>query len=324
MSLLYNPEKFYLANKIIFESDSDKLIQNEGYIFIDSWNDYLNGKYLEFDEKFGYTSINSFSKSILNISYKITNYQNYYYNKAILAIHIHAFYEEIFELILNKLKLITIKYDLFISTTSEEKKSFIEHLLNKNNYYNYKIRIFENKGRDIYPFLTQMKSYIRNYKYICHLHTKKSLHNQNLGSNWSQYIYKNLIGDEEVILEIINEFENEEKLGIIFPEVYYEIIKGIKGFENINFALHKNNKKAMNFLLKKIFHRYKIGERIVFPVGNMFWAKTKAIYQIFQIKIIYPDELGQVNDTIMHAIERIWLYLVKLNGFYYKTTFKYY
>ena len=61
-----------------------------------------------------------------------------------------------------------------------------------------------------------------------------------------------------------------------------------------------------------------------FPAGNMFWAKIQAIYQIFNIKILYPKELNQTNDTIMHGIERIWLYLVKLNGYYYKTIFKHY
>jgi len=52
----------------------------------------------------------------------------------------------------------------------------------------------------------------------------------------------------------------------------------------------------------------------------MFWAKTNAIYQIFRLRIKYPEELGgQPYETIMYAIGRIWLYLVKSNGFYYKT-----
>ena len=80
----------------------------------------------------------------------------------------------------------------------------------------------------------------------------------------------------------------------------------------------------MNFILKQIFQKFKIGERLIFPAGNMFWAKTKAIYQIFKIKLKYSKESNQKNDSIMHAIERIWLYLVKLNGYYYKTTFKHY
>ena len=56
----------------------------------------------------------------------------------------------------------------------------------------------------------------------------------------------------------------------------------------------------------------------------MFWAKISSIYQIFEINIDdkVPDETGQVDCTIMHGIERIWLYLVKINGFYYQKVFK--
>ena len=81
----------------------------------------------------------------------------------------------------------------------------------------------------------------------------------------------------------------------------------------------------MNFTLKRIFHKNQVaGNKIVFPLGDMFWAKSKAIYQIFNVKLKFPEELGQTNETIMHAIERLLLYLVKLNWYLYKTTLKHY
>ena len=80
----------------------------------------------------------------------------------------------------------------------------------------------------------------------------------------------------------------------------------------------------MNLILGRIFGNYEVGKKLAFPAGNMFWAKTKAIYQIFNVRLRYPKELNQTNETIMHGIERIWLYLVKLNGYYYKTIFKHY
>ena len=86
-----------------------------------------------------------------------------------------------------------------------------------------------------------MKKKIKNYKYICHIHTKKSLHKLLLGPNWREYIYDNLIGSREIISEILNDFEKNEKLGFIFPEAYYDIIKGIFDFDNSNFALHIYN-----------------------------------------------------------------------------------
>ena len=92
--------------------------------------------------------------------------------------------------------------------------------------------------------------------------------------------------------------------------------------------LNKLNKESMKYLFNKLFNRYRmrIGGKIEFPMGNMFWAKVNAIFQIFnedyQNKL--PQESGQKDGTIMHAIERIWLYLIKLNGYYYKKIFKHF
>ena len=320
----YTPEKFYIQSNIIFQSQQKLYKKNKGFIFIDSWNDFLNGNYLEFDEKFGYSSINSFTKSLLNLSYCNNSFRFSYNYKTTIAIQIHVFYKKQFTKIIKRLNLIPIKYDLFISTTSTEKKSYIEKCLSNSNHNNYEIKIYENKGRDIYPFITQMRNHFKYYKYICHLHTKESKHKKNLGSKWGEYLYKNLIGSREIISNIIDNFENNEKLGFIFPESYYEIIKGVKDFENMQLSLHANNKQYMNFILSRVFHKYKIGDKLIFPIGNMFWSKIKAIFQVFKLKLNYPDESGQLNFSIMHAIERIWLYFVKLNGYYYKCIFKYY
>ena len=42
----------------------------------------------------------------------------------------------------------------------------------------------------------------------------------------------------------------------------------------------------------------------IFFVGNMFLAITKTIYQLFKIRLKYPEELGQTKKTIMHAIKK--------------------
>ena len=320
----YTPEKFYIENKIIFNWVKKNYFKNERFIFINSWNDYKNGNYLEYDKKYGYASLNSFSKSIFNISFQKNEYILNFRDKTMVAIHIHAYYEDLLSTIIKRLNKMPTKYDLYISTISKDKKDSIEKCLQKSNANKYEIKIYENKGRDVYPFISQMKSHYKNYKYICHLHTKKSAHKANLGSNWSEYLYNNLIGNKKTMLDILYDFEQYDKLGFVFPESYYEIINGYSKFHNLNFFLHTKNKNNINFLLKKIFHKFKAGDKLVFPVGNMFWAKTESIYQIFNIRLKFPKELGQTNETIMHAIERIWLYLVKLNGYYYKTTVKYY
>ena len=90
-----------------------------------------------------------------------------------IAIHIHAYYEDLLSTIIKRLNRMPIKYDLYISTISKDKKASIEKYLQKSNHNKYEIKIYENKGRDVYPFISQMKSHYKNYKYICDLYTKK-------------------------------------------------------------------------------------------------------------------------------------------------------
>ena len=108
---------------------------------------------------------------------------------------------------------------------------------------NYEIKIVENRGRDILPFINQMKFKIKKYKYICHIHTKKSSHDSDLRFNWRNYLYQNLLGSKDIISEILTDFENYKALGFILPEVYYDIIKDIDNYDSIDFPLHKPNKK---------------------------------------------------------------------------------
>ena len=225
-------------------------------------------------------------------------------------------FKDLLNEIINKTNNIPVIFDLYISTDTKQKKELIQKYIDTyskaNNVY---IKIFENKGRDILPFLLQMRKVINKYKYICHLHSKKSKHMPNTGKKWRIYLFNNLLGTTKIISEILSDFESNDKLGIIFPENYYRVLKPTM------FVLPKD-KERMKYLFSKIFPRYKFSDKYFdFPAGDMFWARTEAIYQIFKIDLRYdiPDEEGPKN--ILYAIERFWLFIVKINGYYYK---KYY
>jgi len=70
----YSPEKFYMINKIIVEWTKQNYNKENRFIFINAWNEWGEGSYLEPDDKFGYASINSLSKALFNLSYVKINY----------------------------------------------------------------------------------------------------------------------------------------------------------------------------------------------------------------------------------------------------------
>ena len=315
----YSPEQFYLINKIIIDWTKKHYDKENRFFFINSWNNWYEGSYLEPDQKYGYASINSLSKAIFNFTYVELHNFGGLINKNKIALHVHLFYENLIIDIIKITNEIPAKFDLFISVCSKRVKEIVEQYINKNSKANFiDIQIYSNKGRDALPFLIQMRKVIHKYKYICHIHSKKSLHTK-FGDEWRNYLYFNLLGNRQIISEILSDFEKYDKLGLIFAEPFYKILTSIgKTIIDINI-------KYMNCIIKKISHKYRVSQNYFdFPEGNMFWAKVEAIYQIFKMNIEkrVNKENGMLDLTLMHGIERIWTYLAKLNGFVYKKIFK--
>ena len=315
----YSPEQFYFINKMIIKWTQKQYNKENRIIFINAWNEWGEGTYLEPDEKYGYASINSLSKALFNISY--INRYNIINLKEItkIVLQVHIIYDYLINEIINITNNIPVKFDLFISFNSKKLKENFEKFIKNNSKANkIQIKILPNKERDIFPFIIQIKKVIRKYKYVCHIHTKKLNHIE-FGENLRTYLYHNLLGNNKIISEILTEFENYENLGLIFPEPYYKVLHeiGQKKFDS--------NFKYMNYIIKKIFHDIHISENYFdFPEENMFWARINAIYQIFEINIEkkFYNEKRKLDSIIMYNIERIWLFLVKLNGYYYKKIFK--
>ena len=316
----YSPEKFYFLNKIIF--DWTKIYHNKEnqFILIDNFNN------LKKDNILGYANINSFSKALYNLPFILdinNSFNIFQLEKEVLTlIQVHIYYIDLLSEIIDKTNNIPVPFDLYITTDTKEKKNYIENNLNADSKANkFQILIIQNKGRDVIPCLIQLKDIIKKYKYLCHIHTKKRLIDGEIGRYWQHYLYENLLGNKFIISSILSDFENHRELGFIFPENYYVYIRCAYDYKYLNWY-HIN--RIFDILFPNL--NLRAGNILNFPVGNMFWARIHAIYQIFDERIIklVPEEKGQNDGTILHAIERFWLYLVKLNGFNYKTILYYY
>ena len=305
---------------LIIEYNIRKYESRNRFIFINIWDELYKCILLEPNKKYGFAFLNSLSKALFNLPY-IVDYNLYYLQQSTkIAIQAHVYYETLISEIILKTNNIPVYFDLFISTDTEFKKRYIyNYIINNTKAKKFEIQIMNNKGRDVLPLLIQLKNQIKKYKYFCHLHTKQSKH-INFGDEWRNYLFNNLIGNKEIISEILTDFENNKYLGIIFPEIYYKV------FETFGKNILGANKDYMNLILQKLAPYLRVStNNLDFPMGNMFWAKINSVYQIFLFNFneLIPNENKQLDGTLMHGIERIWLYLTKYNGYYYKKIFKY-
>ena len=304
----YSPEKFYLFNKNIIDWTIKHYNKDLRFIFINAWNEWGEGTYLEPDDKYGYASINSLSKAIFNISYS-EQCTTIGFDRIAVLIKISE--ENSIKEIINKISNIPYLYDLIIIICKNEIKKYIS--LNSNIYF-FGFNYFLNNNNDnLLDFLFKNKD--KKYKYICNINSNK-YKNINYYEEWKNYILNNLLGNTQIISEIITDFEKNIKLGMIFPERYYKTLEEFG--DNINDLEFKYVTKFLN----KIFPNIRINQTVIdFPEGNMFWAKISSIYPIYNLyrKILLTKTTFLI---LQDCLEKLWVYLVKLNGFEYKTIFK--
>ena len=102
----------------------------------------------------------------------------------------------------------------------------------------------------------------------------------------------------DIVPEILSDFENNQKLGFIFPETYYQSKESA-------LKLNSSLVNSMNYLINQMFEGHQIGKSLDFPAGDMFWAKIKSIYQ--------------ETTIILLLIKKVQNFLIeKLIFFYYK------
>lgn len=308
----YNPYSFYKWIRYTIRETRRRLPKDKRFIFINAWNEWAEGTYLEPDKKFGYTNINTLSKAVFDIpmssnyvELKRLNKVDQSFNKK-LAIQIHVYYLDVYKKMVELLKDYPYEYDLYITTTDVDKKKEILNISKSLKYNKIKIDIFENKGRDIYPFIKQMKKVYKKYDYILKLHTKKT---EAYNKEWFKYLMNNLIGNSLVVSTVLDYLNKNG--GIVFPTYHKNIIDMV--------CLGGNRPKIEELLKQMNLDSSKVNfDSFDFPAGSMFYAESKALKSIFELddKYMEEDYDNLANDgTYAHAIERLFGIVSSLENF---------
>lgn len=299
----------------------------ERFVFINAWNEWGEGTYLEPDEKYGYSSINTVSKALLGLPFcedlKILQLDNDALDESAfrtgaasgIAVQIHVFYPDTLEEIIYSLNQIPYAFDCYVSTDTKEKKADIEKKMRKDcRCKSLCVEVYDNRGRDVAPFFMQMKERIDKYDYICHIHSKKTKTNDH-GDDWRKYNFEHLFGSSEYLKRVFYLFESDPGIGLLMPETYPVLELQ---------AEWGGNQEGTSALLQKLGVQAELPKEPVFPVGNMFWARTAAVRKMFTYGFTqkdFPPEAGQVNATLAHQVERAWIYLIASEGYSYRKIF---
>ena len=229
-----------------------------------------------------------------------------------VALHIHVFYPELLDPILECLGHNKVQPDLFISFSDTAIEADIDKTLRKFKR-DASLHRVPNRGRDIAPLLSELGCQLdRDYTIHGHLHTKKSvLIDGGTAARWREFLLANLLGTQKVPMAdaILSAIHNDPDLGLVFPDD-----PGCLGWtDNRSHAEVLGTRLGLSSL----------PDSINFPVGTMFWARKGALSKLYELGFSwqdYPDEPLGYDGTMLHAIERLLPQICLASGKHYAVT----
>jgi GT2 family glycosyltransferase len=225
-----------------------------------------------------------------------------------LAVICHLFHMDVVNEIHQYLANIPFPADLFISTDALDKHDLLEHRFGDWDRGRVTIRIMPNRGRDLAPKLVGFRDAHARYEYVLHIHSKASRHDKMLAP-WRGFLLENLLGSKEIIYSVFEVFSRQPQIGIVFPQ-HYEYIRHWLDWGS-NYVLAQALATRLGIAVSP-------QQTLDFPSGSMFWARTAALSPLLDLGLSFsdfPQETGQTDGTLGHAIERLYLYACERAGF---------
>lgn len=263
----------------------------ERLVFINAWNEWAEGAYLEPDARYGYAWAEE-----VRLSAKVASIK--------LAIVIHAFYEDIFSEILKKISLTNFSYKLFV-TAPFEIEGKIRKMLEELGQ-DFVLRILENRGRDVLPFLCIYPDIrAEGFDIIVKVHTKKSTHRKD-GRVWCGDILDKLL-ENSSLDRALAAFATDPTIGMIGPHGHCISLASYLG---------ENKDRVFSIGARLGLSQDDVASQS-FVAGTMFIARTEVFEPLVRLGFddaAFEPEAGQKDGTLAHALERAMALSVKASG----------
>ena len=304
--LKYKDSLTKLYEYVMAHDDREKIV------FINAWNEWAEGTYLEPDRRYGYAYLHATANAMRqfytaddSILQGVEEYRKRHRKSSDSAIVLNLYYEDLWDDFWEYYKVMP-ETDLFISFPEHVSHKTVRRII--SDVPNVYPAIFKNRGRDVLPFLNLFKIVReKGYRYFGKVHSKKTTY-RNDGAQIRERLFESLLGETQVA-RIRDTFETCPDTGIISPSG--SVLSLAKHDYAVNNISH----------LKRLLARMGCPDQnIDFPFicGSMFWARTEAMDPVMALNLSeseFEEELGQNDGTLAHAIERLFLFSAEQVGY---------
>ncbi|WGD28364.1 rhamnan synthesis F family protein [Ancylobacter sp. WKF20] len=228
------------------------------------------------------------------------------------AIVAHVYYPEVWPEFSTILHTVTEPFDLII-TTVPDREALSARIV--QDFPDADIRVFENRGRDVRPFLCLLEEgRLDRYAYVCKIHGKKSVDGGRvalLGNIWRNRLLFDLLAAPGVIDRILGIFDAFPRAGMVGSQSYR--------YPSDHFDLKASWGKNRETVLA-IASRMGIPPELFkldFFGGTMFWARPEALSPLRELRLsaAFAEEQGKLDGALEHAVERLFSTAAEAAGY---------
>jgi lipopolysaccharide biosynthesis protein len=141
---------------------------------------------------------------------------------------------------------------------------------------------------------------------VLKLHTKRSTHRED-GEIWRRELLDRLLSPERAT-RIVEAFRDEPSLGLVHAEGHLQPLTYYWGANEAN----------VNYLARRVGMPAPELASDRFIAGSMFWLRPAAVRLLLDAHLDraeFDGELGQLDGTLAHAVERIFCLMASADGF---------
>jgi lipopolysaccharide biosynthesis protein len=268
-------------------------------VFINAWNEWAEGAVLEPDTRLGHAWLHATRQALVEAAGE----------KAPMATRpcavIHVWYVDLLDDIVMSLRASGIDWRIIITTSQEHADVVRERVAHLG--LNAEIAVFENRGRDILPFLHVADRLLdEGVDVVLKLHTKRSTHRDD-GERWRKELINNLLSPERAE-RTYQAFRENRTLGLAAVEGHVLPLRQYVGA----------NKNNVDYLFTRLGLRDVHIDEASFVAGSMFWVRLTALRPLLDAHLgvwEFEDEAGQVDGTLAHAVERVMTPVAESAGY---------
>lgn len=264
-------------------------------VFVNAWNEWAEGAVLEPDTRLGHAWLEA-TRNALHLAPA---------DDTRPCAVIHIWYPDLLDELVAALRASGIDWRIVITTTDEREQQVRERVAQLG--LDTEIDVFENRGRDILPFLHVANRLLdEGVTAVLKLHSKRSTHRQD-GEIWRRELLDKLLAPERAG-RILAAFRDDATLGLVHAEGHLQPLDYYWGANQAN----------VDHLTCRLGIPAPQVEHDSFVAGSMFWLRPAALRLLLDAHLEVAEfeaETGQLDGTLAHAIERVFSLTAATGGF---------